>query len=482
LISDAEILELETLLLEEERYQLQQDLIYPEERGKSKNYCFLHNAIISQKYNEKGELVSGYRGASLEGSSRSTKTWSGVDIIIWLCTEVETNCSIKIYRETYNEIKETLYDDFKRRLDDFGLPNPFHTAQEVKSFKIGNNKISFLGCDKIGKAHGSGCDYAFFNEIIHIPKAIFDQVEMRCRKFWWCDFNPSLTEHWVFDSIITRDDVGYLHSTFRDNPYLSIQERNKILSYEPWETGSYEIVNNTDIYYKGNPVTDKNQPPPHKKNVNQGTADVYMWTVYGLGLRGAMEGVIFNHVTWISREDIPAHLAPIGTIDFGFTNDPCAINRYWEDALNIYIEPLIYTPIDNPNDISEALKALGFTRNMPIICDSSDKYTHETKGAVEMVIGLKKLGWSASKVNKTKSVVFWLTSMKTKKIHIITNHLYKEAKKERENYKWKEINGILINQPDDKFNHMWDSARYGHIVFNQNKVQNNTQSWAGGFG
>jgi hypothetical protein len=41
-----------------------------------------------QKYEEVNgqiELVSGYRGAGLEGSSRSGKTWSGVDIIIWLC-------------------------------------------------------------------------------------------------------------------------------------------------------------------------------------------------------------------------------------------------------------------------------------------------------------------------------------------------------------------------------------------------------------
>ena len=46
------------------------------------------------------------------------------------------------------------------------------------------------------------------------------------------------------------------------------------------------------------------------------------------------------------------------------------------------------------------------------------------------------------------------------------NHLYKEIKKEKENYRMKEIGGMAINQPIDSFNHFWDSARYGHMAFN----------------
>ncbi|WP_294733355.1 hypothetical protein [uncultured Flavobacterium sp.] len=57
--------------------------------------------------------------------------------------------------------------------------------------------------------------------------------------------------------------------------------------------------------------------------------------------------------------------------------------------------------------------------------------------------------------------------MKKKKIHIIKNHLHEEATKEQQNYKMKEIAGIAINQPIDKWNHMWDAARYGHIMHNQ---------------
>lgn len=425
------------------------------------NYIFIHNAIKNQSFSGKGKLLDGYIGCVLEGSSRSGKTWSGVDIIIWLCTQVETDCTINIYRETYNEFKTTLYDDFKRRLDDFGLNNPFHRAQEIKSFKIGKNTIYFLGDGK----HGGGCDYAFFNEMMHISQFVFDQVEMRCRKFWWADYNPSYTDHWVFNKVLTRTNVGFLRTTFRQNPFIKHSERIKILGYEPWNPGSYH-VQGEDLIYQGKVVDDKNQPPQHPINVANGTADEFMWKVYGLGLRGSMEGVIFNQLTWI--DEFPGHVDHTYGNDFGFTNDPNALVKYAEDEKNIWFQLLHYAPVDTDTKLSQIFEALAVEKEKPIACDSSDKYTGENKGTVEMVKGLKKQGWRAFKIAKTKSIMYWIGTMKEKKLHCVKDKdgLWKVVKRERENYKFKEINGILINQPIDRFNHCWDAVRYGHISHN----------------
>src|SRR5690606_18368856 len=100
------------------------------------------------------------------------------------------------------------------------------------------------------------------------------------------------------------------------------------------------------------------------------------------------------------------------------------------------------------------------------------------KGTVEMVNGLHDLGYKeAFKISKTKDVMFWIGSMKKKKIHVVKNHLWKYVKKERENYRFKEINGIIINQPIDKHNHFWDMARYGHIAYNSpTKIHVTTKS------
>lgn len=455
MITDEEIIELEQL-------ELLDGLTPDWSVFTNPNYKFLYDSINKQSYDEYDKLIAGYRGVLLEGSSRSGKTWSGVDIIIWLCLFVEKQCTINIYRETYNEFKTTLYDDFKRRLDDFGLPNPFYEAKEIKSFKIGMNTIFFLGDGK----HGGGCDYAFFNEIMHIKKEVFDQVEMRCRKFWWADYNPSFTYHWVFENILKRKDVGFLRTTFRQNPHISIPERNKILATEPWKPGSYKVTLDGQLLYKGKDISEKNQPPPHLENIEAGTADEEYWKIYGLGLRGAMKGVIIKHITWIDEFPEVAHTY---ANDFGFTVDPNALVKYAEDEHNIWFELLSYQPIETDIDLADFFDAVGVEKEDIIACDSADKYTGENKGTVEMVKGIKKLGFkNAFKIKKTKSIVYWLNSMRQKKIHCVKNHLWDEVRKERENYKWKEINGVEINQPDDKFNHIWDAVRYGHISHNSN--------------
>jgi len=453
-LTDAEIIELETLL------KIEGLAVIDDETNR--NFALLQNYITSQKYSAEGELLDGKRGAGLEGSSRSGKTWSSVDIIIYICLHIETNCVINIVKETYNEFKTTLYNDFKQRMEYFGLPHPFDN-QEVKSFRIGKNKINFIGADKANKFHGAQCDYLWLNEPLGIIKAVFDQAEMRCKKFWWFDYNPSVTEHFIFNSILTRPDIGFLRTTFLDNPKLSIQERNKILSYEPWLPGSYQVLDNL-IMYRGKEVGKDNYPPPHPNNIDNGTADEFMWKVYGLGLRGSMRGVIFPLINWI--DEFPSHISHIHANDFGFTTDPNALVKYAEDTTNIYIELLSYEPIETPDALASYFDTIGIDKKLPLPCDSADKYTGQ-QGTVEMVTGLRKLGYfNAFKISKTKTVMFWLNSMKTKRIHIVRNHLYKHAKVEAENYRIREINGTPINEPLDQFNHMWDAARYGHIAYN----------------
>lgn len=462
MLSDVEIITLEKLLQEQKIDLLKQGLsLFNKETNP--NYKFLHEAITNQKYGAKGELLKGFRGVVLEGSSRSGKTWAGIDIIIWLCTQVEESCTINIYRETYNEFKTTLYDDFKRRLDDFDLDNPFHRAKEIRSFKIRENTIYFLGDGK----HGGGCDYAFYNEAMFLDNSVFDQSEMRCRKFWWMDYNPSFTDHWVFDKVTPRSDVGFIRTTFLDNPFISTQEKNKILSYNPWEIGSYEVKNDA-IYYNNEPVNEKNQPPINVYNHNNGTADEFMWKVYGLGLRGAMKGVIYEQLEWI--DSFPENEPYIYANDFGYTNDPNVLIRYAEDENNIYAECLTYQSIPTPEELAETFEALRVEKFLPIACDSSDKISLEKHGTVEMVRGLRSLGYrEAFKISKRKSKLFWINSIKSKKLHVVKNHLWKKVKTERENYIFKEINGVFINRPIDGYDHFFDALKYAHIAHNSNR-------------
>ena len=69
------MLEFETLLKERE-IDISRKRLKKIDEETNPNYSLLYKAIKDQKYNHLDELISGYRGCALEGSSRSGKTWS----------------------------------------------------------------------------------------------------------------------------------------------------------------------------------------------------------------------------------------------------------------------------------------------------------------------------------------------------------------------------------------------------------------------
>ena len=242
----------------------------------------------------------------------------------------------------------------------------------------------------------------------------------------------------------------------------------EVESYCPWDESEIEIVDRKYLHYKGQPISDTNQPPPHPVNVDAKTADEFRYKVYTLGLRGAMKGLIFPNVDYI--DEFPDIAYTYGN-DFGFTSDPNALVRFAQQGNDLFFELLIYSPIETPETLAETFKSLNIENYLPITCDSSDKYTGENKGTVEMVRGLQDQGFEASKVRKTQSLMYWLLEMRSKNIHIVKSNLYSHAKKEQENYIFKEINGIQINQPIDNYNHFWDAARYAYMAYNENNSQ-----------
>jgi phage terminase large subunit len=388
-------------------------------------------AFVNQRYDSAGELTAGHRGVVMEGSSRSGKSWSSIDLLIYIATRLhEGKSTCNIIRETYNSFKYTLYDDFDRRLRDYGLYSPFNQKRDVDWFYIHEMKINLLGADKPSKIHGAGSDYVWFNEAMHIPQAIFDQSEMRCRRFWMMDYNPSFTQHWVFNAVLNRPDVLHIHSTYLDNPHISPQERNKILSYEPTP-----------------------------ENIANGTADEFNWKVYGLGERGQMKGKIFPSYRFVDAMPDAAYWYGL---DFGFTVDPTALVRFADTGSDIYIQPLLYNPVDNAAVLSDTLDGMGIERHLPIIADSSDNF----RGEVEMVRDLNGLGWSVEKVVKSKSVNYWLGKMKERRINIVRSGVQAldlVITKEFENYHWREVGGILVNEPAQSADHLIDAARYAYM-------------------
>jgi PBSX family phage terminase large subunit len=379
------------------------------QRKINKNFAFL-----IQKYNS-----SKKRGVILEGSSRSGKTISSVDFIIYIGTRIGNGYTINVLKETYNSFKTTLYDDFNKRLIDFGLLTPFEKSKEVITFNCLGNKVNFIGCDKESKFQGASCDFLFMNEMLDIEKNIFDQSEMRCRKFWWGDYNPKVTEHWVYNNVIPRDDVAFLHSTFDDNPFISDTERAKILSYEDTP-----------------------------ENRRQSTVDLYKWKVYGLGIRAAMEGLIFPDIIWVNEFPKDCEAETYG-LDFGYTQSPSAFCRIGIKGRDLFLQKKFYTPTKDPDDLGSLLE-----QTLP-----DGKWAWADSADPGMITDLKNQGFAIYGVHKFRGMTVYGNNLMNKfRIHIVRDT---DFRKEQENYKYKEINGIRLNEPIDDWNHLWDAARYG---------------------
>jgi len=403
----------------------------------TKNFHALMYAYHSSQYN----------GIVLEGGSRSRKTWSVIEFLIWYSQQ--KSGVINILKETFSSFRTTLNNDFKKQFQEYGLNTPFDYAQEIRTFNLLRSKVNQIGADKISKQLGATSSVFWINEGLEITQEYFDQFEQRCQEFFIIDYNPYYTQHWIFEKVITREDVYFVQSTLFDNPYVPANEKRKILSYEPTHPDDRKLP--------------KEKRRPHPKNIKNGTADDFMWEVYGLGIRAAQKGIIFQSVTWIDEFPDVGHWYGL---DFGFTNDPSALVKVAIQGKNLYLELLIYEPTETSLTLDMLMKDKEVEKWKPITADSSDKYTGENKGTVEMVRDLKKKGWKISKVRKTKSIVYWIGRMKEYKIHVVKN---KHATIEQESYKWKEVNGIRINQPIDKFDHFWSAARYGFMSSFKNK-------------
>ena len=299
----------------------------------------------------------------------------------------------------------------------FGIKSPFADVKEVSTFWLFGNKINLIGGDKPSKFLGAGCDYLFINEAIpNVEKKLFDQAEMRCRKFWWIDSNPSASDHWVL-GLRERDDVSYLKTTFRDNPNISKNEKAKILSYDP----------------------------DNAENVRQGTADPYMWKVYGLGMEAEREGLILRN--W-KKGDFDESLPYVYGMDFGYVSDPTTLVRVALDKKRrrLYVQELLYKSGLSTDQIAEELKEIVKGRDL-IIADSAEP---------RLIDELYRAGYNIHPAKKgPDSVRLGISKLANLKI-VATRESY-NLHKELKNYIW---NPKKANIPIDEYNHCIDSLRY----------------------
>ena len=348
-----------------------------------------------------------------QGGTSSGKTYSIMQVLFELGYE-EPNSIITVVGQDIPNLKVGAYRDAKTIMNSNDLVTDFYPTinEGERIIKCKNGSIiEFKSYADAQDAKSGKRDYLFVNEANGISYDIYWQLAIRTRKKVFIDYNPT-ARFWAHDELIGREGVELIVSYHKGNRFLSEEEHQRIESI----------------------------------------ADPELKRVYARGKTGKIEGLVLTN--WEICDTLPPEeewkMSCYG-LDFGFTNDPSALEQVVLAHGELWIDEKIYsTGLTNP-EIAERAKEQGVSGQQQIVADCAEpKSIRELQGC-----GL----WVTASPKGADSIVSGLDILKRYKIHV-TRHSLGILSNLRA-YKWsKDRDGNTTNKPEDKNNHGIDAIRY----------------------
>lgn len=359
--------------------------------------------------------INGKRVIANKGGTRSSKTYSAVQMLIVISVSIKRY--ISIVSESFPHLRRGVMKDFAEILENEelieGKDYIFNKSGYKYEFPNGS-VVEFFSVDNWGKVKGSRRDILFINECNRISYETYRQLAVRTTETIFLDWNPD-NEFWYEEHIAQRDTTAEIHSTYLDNPYLDKAQIAEIESNrhnEQW------------------------------------------WRVYGLGLTGHIEGTIYR--PFIQIDELPearTRMRHCYGLDFGYSNDPTALLDVYIDeaAKKIYVDEIIYETGLLNSDIARLMAEAGISKTTEIFADAA-----EPKSVDELGRKVYRYNVKPAYKNDMLSQIQFLQQFE---IYVTTRSL--NVIKESRQYKWKEDrDGNAVNEPIDAFNHAMDALRY----------------------
>jgi len=322
----------------------------------------------------------------------------------------EKDCQLTIARKTFPALRATAMKDFFNWLKYIGIyRDEWHNKSEhTFLYPPSGSEVDFISVDEPIKVRSRRRNYLFINEANELTRDDYMQLAMRTDKQIYMDYNPSHQSHWIYDYLQTRKDCVVIHSTYKDNPFLSPEIVKEI---ESWK--------------------DKDQN---------------YWRIYGLGLKGISESLIYTH--WQFCDMLPENADRIiYGLDFGF-NNPTALVKIAVKDREYYWDELLYERGLTNQDLIKRLKELKIPETAVIYADPSEpQRIEEIKRAGFYVLPAVKLSVRDG-IDKIKSSAFFITKNSV--------NLLKEVKA----YSWRAKEGKNIEEPLKENDHLLDAGRY----------------------
>jgi len=364
----------------------------------------------------------------IRGGQGASKTVSIIELLIQsLCSATK---EATILSSELSKMKRTVIRDYKKICKDWGVLENEHdfNKSESKHEYFNGSYLDFLGADVNDVGKGFRRDILYINEADKMDVDTAVQFISRA-SLTIIDYNP--------DSLFWGDDYinenNFITLTFEDNEYLADSEVKSILDYKA--KGFFDTDLPTESIFGDGNI--KNKYWSNK------------WRVYGLGLVGNLDGIVFDN--WDVIEDVPSGARLIGIgLDFGYTNDPtAAIEVYQYNGKRILNEIIYRTGMLN-GDIAKVLP-----KNTFIYADSAEPKSIEE---------IRRAGVNIMPVTKgADSIMFGIQTMQTQE-YLITSKS-KNVLNEFQKYIWqKDKRGDTQNKPIDKYNHAIDAIRYHEMM------------------
>jgi phage terminase large subunit len=341
-----------------------------------------------------------------------------------------------LLRKIYADIKDSQFQTIKDIISSYGLIDYFTiTENPLKiTFKPNGNYILARGLDKDYKMKSikdpTGIWYEEMNEIAFtdflkstssLRGGIIQEI---------ATFNPENEAGWITSYFFPpketyekedgnfhfvpsiRKDTTILHTTYKDNQFVTEQSIELLESFKQ--------------------------------------VDYHYYRIYTLGLwGGVLEGLIYQN--WDVVEKFPDEEVVYYGLDFGYSNDESGVVKVCFKGDDLFVEEVLYQKGLTNQDLADEFRKIGITDNELIIADSA-----EPKSIQE----LYREGFTIrGAIKGTDSIRNGIDILKRYKIHVVrgSSNLIRELK----NYRWAmDRDGKSLNVPIDKLNHLLDPLRY----------------------
>jgi phage terminase large subunit len=361
-----------------------------------------HTEVFTNNFNEINS--DKHRYILNQGGSRSSKTYSICQVLIVYCLR-NAGKGVSIVRKSFPSLRGSILREFISMLKDLNIytTSNHNKTEQVYTFDNGS-WVEFFSSDNEQKLRGRKRDILYCNEGNELSFEEFNQLVLRTTGKVFIDFNPSDTDHWIYELI--KDDKSVLiKSTYKDNPFLGQEQVDYIEN----------LIRVDENYYK----------------------------IYALGERPTSTSRIYTHFNLC--DEIPYTSDICYGLDFGF-NDPTALIKVSFNNGIAYCEEIIYKSKLTTPEVINLLKE-NIIQGSPIYADTSRP---------EIIEDIRRSGFNIKSANKF--IKAGIDSIKSTQVYVTKSSL--NILTEYKKYSWKSKGDMIYDEPVDLDNHTMDALRY----------------------